>query len=101
MPIYQTATFVQPSATGKCCLSFLGFFIEAFLRAEFGPYDYTRSGNPTRTALETLVAGLENAHSAFAFASGMAAISAITRLIVNPHRNISIYIPSLLSLVLL
>ncbi|KAL6077449.1 Cystathionine gamma-synthase [Balamuthia mandrillaris] len=63
MPIYQTATFVQPSAT------------------EFGPYDYTRSGNPTRTALETLIAGLENAHSAFAFSSGMAALSTVTRLL--------------------
>lgn len=42
MPIYQTSTFVQPSAT------------------EFGPYDYTRSGNPTRTALETLIAGRLN-----------------------------------------
>eukprot|EP01087_Luapelamoeba_hula_P014665 TRINITY_DN4341_c0_g1_i2.p1 TRINITY_DN4341_c0_g1~~TRINITY_DN4341_c0_g1_i2.p1 ORF type:complete len:469 (-),score=44.43 TRINITY_DN4341_c0_g1_i2:344-1750(-) len=63
MPIYQTSTFVQPSAT------------------EFGPYDYTRSGNPTRTALETLIAGLENAHSAFAFSSGMAALSTITRLV--------------------
>ena len=37
MPIYQTATFRQLGAT------------------EFGDYDYTRSGNPTRTALETLV----------------------------------------------
>jgi len=63
MPIYQTSTFVQPSAS------------------EFGPYDYTRSGNPTRTALETIVAGLEDAHSAFAFSSGMAALSTITRLV--------------------
>jgi cystathionine beta-lyase len=37
MPIYQSATFIQPSST------------------EFNDYDYTRSGNPTRTALETLV----------------------------------------------
>lgn len=70
MPIYQTATFVQPSGT------------------EFGPYDYTRSGNPTRTALETLIAGLENAHAAFAFASGMAALSAVTRLVVRHHIKI-------------
>jgi len=48
---------------------------------EFGPYDYTRSGNPTRTALETLVAGLENAHSAFAFTSGMAALNAVVHLV--------------------
>eukprot|EP01123_Difflugia_compressa_P006161 TRINITY_DN18323_c0_g1_i1.p1 TRINITY_DN18323_c0_g1~~TRINITY_DN18323_c0_g1_i1.p1 ORF type:complete len:470 (-),score=64.42 TRINITY_DN18323_c0_g1_i1:69-1478(-) len=63
MPIYQTATFVQPTAT------------------TFGPYDYTRSGNPTRTALETIVSGLENAYAAFAFASGMAALSSVTRLV--------------------
>eukprot|EP00002_Diphylleia_rotans_P032647 TRINITY_DN6870_c0_g1_i1.p1 TRINITY_DN6870_c0_g1~~TRINITY_DN6870_c0_g1_i1.p1 ORF type:complete len:489 (-),score=101.71 TRINITY_DN6870_c0_g1_i1:258-1724(-) len=63
MPIYQTATFVQPSAS------------------EFGPYDYTRSGNPTRTALETLISGLEQSHSAFAFGSGMAALAAVTRLV--------------------
>ena len=63
VPIYQTATFVQPSAR------------------EFGPYDYTRSGNPTRTALEAQVAQLEGAHAAFAFASGMAALAAVTRLL--------------------
>jgi cystathionine beta-lyase len=63
VPIYQTATFVQPSAT------------------EFGAYDYTRSGNPTRTALEKQVAMLEGAHAAFAFTSGMAALSAVTRLL--------------------
>ncbi|ORC86331.1 cystathionine beta-lyase-like protein [Trypanosoma theileri] len=59
MPIYQTSTFVQPDIT------------------EFGPYDYTRSGNPTRTALETLTAKLEGAHSAFAFTSGMAALQTV------------------------
>ena len=62
-PIYQTATFVQPSAS------------------EFGAYDYTRSGNPTRTALEKQVALLEGAHAAFAFTSGMAALVAVTRLL--------------------
>ncbi|KAL0297834.1 UNVERIFIED_CONTAM: Cystathionine beta-lyase, chloroplastic [Sesamum calycinum] len=40
-PLYQTATFKQPSAT------------------EYGPYDYTRSGNPTRDALERLLAKLD------------------------------------------
>lgn len=63
VPIYATATFVQPSAT------------------EFGSYDYTRSGNPTRTALEKQVAMLEGAHAAFAFGSGMAALAAVTRLL--------------------
>eukprot|EP00051_Salpingoeca_urceolata_P035620 m.30655 g.30655 ORF g.30655 m.30655 type:complete len:468 (-) comp9504_c0_seq1:25-1428(-) len=61
MPIYQTATFVQPSST------------------VFGPYDYTRSGNPTRTALEKQVALLEHAHAAFAFNTGMAALNVVTR----------------------
>lgn len=56
-------TFVQPSST------------------EFGAYDYTRSGNPTRTALEKQVAMLEGAHAAFAFGSGMAALVAVTRLL--------------------
>lgn len=60
MPIYQTSTFVQPSAV------------------KFGSYDYTRSGNPTRTALEKHVALLENAHAAFAFTSGMAALNTLT-----------------------
>ncbi|MYL21823.1 cystathionine beta-lyase [Halobacillus litoralis] len=40
-----------------------------------GDYDYSRSGNPTRTALEETIAGLENGTKGFAFASGMAAIS--------------------------
>lgn len=62
MPIYQTSTFAQRSAT------------------EFGAYDYTRSGNPTRTALERQMAELEHGESAFAFTSGMAALSAVSRI---------------------
>jgi cystathionine beta-lyase len=62
-PIYQTATFRQPSAT------------------EFGEYDYTRSGNPTRTLLERQIAELEGGAHACAFASGMSAITALTRLV--------------------
>jgi cystathionine beta-lyase len=62
MPIYQTSTFAQKSAT------------------DFGAYDYTRSGNPTRAALERQMAELEKGHRAFAFTSGMAALSAISRL---------------------
>lgn len=42
---------------------------------EFGPYDYSRSGNPTRTQLEKTIASLENGTNGFAFSSGMAAIS--------------------------
>jgi cystathionine beta-lyase len=62
-PIYQTATFEQESAV------------------EFGRYDYSRSGNPTRTVLEDQLARLENGTRAFCFASGLAAISAVARLI--------------------
>src|ERR1041384_5769880 len=68
-PIYQTATFEQPAAT------------------EFGEYDYTRSGNPTRTLLEEQLADLENASYACAYASGMAALTALTR-IVKPGEEI-------------
>ncbi|KAA3472118.1 cystathionine beta-lyase, chloroplastic-like [Gossypium australe] len=62
-PLYQTATFKQPSAT------------------ENGPYDYTRSGNPTRDVLERLLAKLEKADRAFCFTSGMAALSAVANLV--------------------
>lgn len=61
-PLYQTATFGQPGAT------------------EMGEYDYTRSGNPTRTALERQMAALEGADRSLAFTSGMAALAAVTRL---------------------
>lgn len=62
-PIYQTATFRQTTAS------------------EVGEYDYTRSGNPTRTLLEQQLAALEGGSYACAFASGMAAITAVTRLV--------------------
>ncbi len=62
-PIYQTATFRQESAL------------------QFGDYDYSRSGNPTRAVLEDQLARLEHASRAFAFTSGMAAISAVSRLV--------------------
>ena len=62
MPIYQTATFAQTSAT------------------EFGDFDYTRSGNPTRSALQSGVADAEGCKHCLAFSTGMAALSAVTRL---------------------
>ena len=68
-PIYQTATFEQPTAT------------------EFGEFDYTRSGNPTRTLLEQQLADLEDADHACAFTSGMAALTSLTR-IVRPGEEI-------------
>ncbi|HEY6871539.1 MAG TPA: aminotransferase class I/II-fold pyridoxal phosphate-dependent enzyme [Geobacteraceae bacterium] len=57
VPIYNTSTFAQESVD------------------HFGKYDYARSGNPTREALEETVAQLEGGTHGFAFASGMAAIS--------------------------
>ncbi|CAM3101908.1 trans-sulfuration enzyme family protein [Leuconostoc rapi] len=46
-------------------------------------YEYSRSGNPTREAVEKLIADLENGHAGFAFASGSAAISTIFALFSN------------------
>ncbi|WP_368504624.1 methionine gamma-lyase [Alkalihalophilus sp. As8PL] len=67
LPIHQTSTFVFPSAEvgGK-----------RFAGEEAG-YVYSRLGNPTVAALEEKVAALEKGEKALAFASGMAAISAI------------------------
>ena len=70
-PLYQTATFGQPSAT------------------ENGPYDYTRSGNPTRDLLEKEMAALENADRAFAFSSGMSALMCVTRLVKCGERIVT------------
>ena len=54
-PVYMTSTFVQSAP------------------AEHLGYDYSRSGNPTRTALEGNLAGLENGKYGLSFASGLAA----------------------------
>lgn len=59
VPIYQTSTFAQESP-GKT-----------------KGYEYSRTGNPTRQALEKSLASLENAHHALAFSSGMGAILTI------------------------
>ena len=61
-PIYQTSTFVQDGIGG--------------LR---GGYEYGRSGNPTRTSLEVLLAALEGGDRGLAFASGLAAEDALLR----------------------
>ncbi|KAI9828479.1 MAG: cystathionine beta-lyase [Phylliscum demangeonii] len=63
VPIYQTATFKQVSGSGG------------------GEYDYTRSGNPTRTHLERHLAKIMSATRALAVTSGMAALDVITRLL--------------------
>jgi cystathionine gamma-synthase len=62
-PIYQTSTFAQSSV------------------GQHQGYDYSRSGNPTRTALEDCLAGLEGAAHGSAFASGLAAEDAVLRLL--------------------
>ncbi|XP_068664350.1 cystathionine beta-lyase, chloroplastic-like [Aristolochia californica] len=70
-PLYQTATFKQPSAVVN------------------GPYDYTRSGNPTRDTLERLLAKLDKADRAFCFTSGMAALTAVTSLVAAGHEIVA------------
>ncbi|MHB8171808.1 MAG: trans-sulfuration enzyme family protein [Thermincolia bacterium] len=65
VPIYQVSTFGQKSLE------------------EPGVYDYARSGNPTRQALEEIIAQLEGGVQGFAFASGMAATSTVL-LLLNP-----------------
>src|SRR5258705_13178138 len=63
VPIYQTSTYAQ-EALGKN-----------------KGYEYARTQNPTRAALERNVAALEGASFGFAFASGMATIDATLRLV--------------------
>lgn len=63
VPVYQTSTFIQDApGVNK------GF-------------DYARSNNPTRKVLEDVVAKLENGHSGFAFATGLAAIDSVLKLL--------------------
>ena len=62
VPIYQTSTYEQ-SGIG-----------------ETPKWEYSRTGNPTRAALEALIAELEGGKAGFAFASGMAAITAVLSL---------------------
>lgn len=63
VPIFQTSTYAQDDV-GKT-----------------RGYDYSRTGNPTRAALETVLAGLENGSHGLAFASGMSAIDSVVRLL--------------------
>src|SRR6478609_8002421 len=70
-PIYQTSTFVQESIGS--------------LR---GGYEYARSGNPTRTALETLLAALEGGKHGLSFASGLAAEDALLRAVLQPGDHV-------------
>lgn len=64
-PIYQTSTYAQSTPGGH------------------QGYEYSRSGNPTRAALENALASIENGHYGLAFASGLSAMDAVIKLL-NP-----------------
>ena len=69
VPIYQTSTFVQDAV------------------GENKGYDYSRSGNPTRTALQICLASLEGAEHGAAFSSGLGATTTVMHL-VNPGERV-------------
>src|SRR6185312_8113533 len=72
VPIYQTSTFVQDApGVNK-------------------GYDYARTGNPTRSVLEDLVAELEGGSTAAAFSSGLAAIDAVLKLLQTGDEIIAV-----------
>ncbi len=70
VPIYQTSTFKQT------------------VPGVHKGYEYSRTGNPTREALEALIAELESGAAGFAFSSGMAAITAVLSLFHSGDRLI-------------
>lgn len=65
-PIYQTSTFAQEDA------------------GIHKGYDYSRSGNPTRTVLEGVLAALEGGQHGFCFASGLGALTTLTLALFKP-----------------
>lgn len=72
VPIYQTSTFVQEApGVNK-------------------GYDYSRSNNPTRAALEDLIAKLEYGATGLAFASGLAAIDAVVKLLKSGDEIVAV-----------
>ncbi|GCE19577.1 cystathionine gamma-synthase [Dictyobacter kobayashii] len=70
-PIFQTSTYAQHGLGGH------------------KGYEYSRSGNPTRTALEDCIAALENSQYGLAFASGLAAEQAILSLLKTGDHMVS------------
>jgi cystathionine gamma-synthase len=72
-PIYQVSTYKQDGVGG--------------LR---GGYEYSRSANPTRTALEECVAALEGGRRGLAFASGLAAEDTLLRTVLSPGDHLVI-----------
>jgi cystathionine gamma-synthase len=73
VPIYQTSTYKQDGVGG--------------LR---GGYEYSRSANPTRTALEACLAALEGGARGLAFASGLAASDCLLRAALGPGDQVVI-----------
>ena len=71
-PIYQTSTYVQ-EAVGV-----------------HKGYDYSRTGNPTRTALEQCLASLENAAHGIAFSSGLGATTTLMHLVSPGERVVAV-----------
>ena len=72
VPIFQTSTYVQEEA------------------GRTKGYEYSRTGNPTRAALETCLASLESAAHGFAFASGMAATTTVFHLLSPGDRVVCV-----------
>ena len=72
VPIYQTSTYVQEEV------------------GQHKGYEYSRSGNPTRTALETCLAALEAGRTGLAFASGLAAEDCLLRTVTKPGSHVVI-----------
>ncbi|HVW39925.1 MAG TPA: cystathionine gamma-synthase [Amycolatopsis sp.] len=68
VPIYQTSTYAQDGVGGT----------------REGDYEYSRTANPTRTALEQQLASLEGARHGLVFASGMAASDVVLRATLRP-----------------
>jgi len=73
VPIFATSTYAQDGVGG--------------LR---GGYEYSRTGNPTRTALEVCIAALEAGTRGFAFASGMAAEATLLQALTGPGQHVVI-----------
>ena len=73
LPIYASSTFAQDGVGG--------------LR---GGYEYSRTGNPTRTALEASLAAVEEATFGRAFSSGMAATDCALRALLRPGDHVVI-----------
>ena len=72
VPIYQTSTFVQEApGINK-------------------GYDYSRTNNPTREALENIIAGLEHGQLGIAFSSGLAAMDAVLKLLESGDEIVAV-----------